>query len=56
MTQVYKDISITCGMGDYTTKISTSKVVVMTENDITRLLVSFPDIYNSYIKSWVVVF
>ena len=51
MAKVYKDISITCGMGDYTTKISTSKVVVMTENDITRLLVSFPDIYNSYIKS-----
>jgi hypothetical protein len=47
---VYKDIVVNCGMSMYPTRVVPSKRNVVTENEATRILVTFPDEYDSYVK------
>ncbi len=50
MSIVYKDVHIICSMSIGTTNIVAPYSNVVTENSITRLLVSFPDDYEDYVK------
>jgi hypothetical protein len=50
MSQVYREVGISVGMGEYPTNFTTAVIDVMTENDIAKLLVEFPPRYASYRK------
>lgn len=48
--KVYREVQIDVGMGEYPTNFKSAVIDVMTENDIVKLLVTFPERYVSYRK------
>lgn len=54
MAQVYRDINIFCGLSLATTKLFGDQVDVSSENNIGRLLVTFPDAFIDYRKVLII--